>query len=54
MRISREVPEFLPDVAFTAGSYLRVFSQSPVQMLVLIGDETAGTVLPLDPSPAPP
>ena len=54
MRISRDVSEFLPGVTFTAGSYLRVFSQTPVQMLGLIGDEAAGTVLPLDPSPAPP
>jgi hypothetical protein len=54
MRISRGVSEFLPGVTFAAGSYLRVFSQTPVQMLGLIGDETAGTVLPLDPSPAPP
>src|SRR5216683_961266 len=52
MRISREVSEFLPDVTFAAGSYLRLLSQTPVQMLGLIGDEAAGTVLPLDPSPA--
>ncbi len=53
-RISREVSEFLPDVTLGAGSYLRAVSQAPVQMLGLIGDEAAGTVLPLDPSPAPP
>jgi len=54
MRISREVSEFLPGVTFTTGSYLRVASQVPLQMLGMIGDDSAGTVLPLDPSPAPP
>ncbi len=51
MRISREVSEFLPDVTFSAGSYLRAVSTIPVQMLGLVGDEGAGTVVPVDPSP---
>jgi len=49
-RISREVSELLPDVVFAEGSYLRAISTVPVQMLGLLGDDAAGTVLPVDPA----
>jgi hypothetical protein len=52
-RISREVSELFPDVLFPTGSYVRAISTIPVQMLGLLGDDAAGTVLPVDPNPAP-
>ncbi len=52
-RISREVSELFPDAVFPSGSYVRAISTIPVQMLGLLGDDAAGTVLPVDPNPAP-
>ncbi len=52
-RTSREVSEFLTGVAPPAGSYLRVVSSVPVQMLGLIGNEATGSVAPMNPTPAP-
>jgi hypothetical protein len=52
-RISREVAELFPDAVFPTGSYVRATSSIPVQMLGLLGDDAAGTVLPVDPSPTP-
>jgi hypothetical protein len=51
MRISREVSELFTDVIFPAGSYVRATSTIPVQMLGLLGDDAAGTVLPVEPDP---
>lgn len=48
-RIAREASELFPDVAFGPGSRLRAVSSIPVQMLGLLGDDAAGTVLPVDP-----
>jgi hypothetical protein len=52
-RISREVSELFPDAVFPSGSYVRATSTIPVQMLGLLGDDAAGTVLPVDPNPTP-
>jgi hypothetical protein len=55
-RISREVSELLGAVLPT-GSYLRVVSAQPVQMLGLLGNDATGVVLPIAPvvisAPAP-
>jgi hypothetical protein len=52
-RISREVAELFPDAVFPTGSYVRATSTIPVQMLGLLGDDAAGTVLAVDPNPTP-
>jgi hypothetical protein len=46
-RISREVPELFAGQPMPAGGVLVVRSSAPVQMLGLLGDETAGTVEPV-------
>src|SRR6266849_5087352 len=52
-RISREVSELFPDAVFPTGGYVRAVSTIPIQVLGLLGDDAAGTVLPVDPNPAP-
>jgi hypothetical protein len=49
-RISREVSEYLSDFKPRLGDYLRVRSNVPVQVIGLVGNETDGTVVPVDPS----
>jgi len=46
-RISREVSELFAGQAAPADAFLVVRSNSPVQMLELLGDESAGTVEPV-------
>ena len=46
-RMSREVSELFPGHSIPAGGSLVVRSSSPVQMLGILGDETAGTVEPV-------
>ena len=46
-RISREVPELFAGQPMPAGGVLVVRSSAPVQMLGLLGDETAGRVEPV-------
>jgi hypothetical protein len=46
-RISRQVSEFFATQALPADGYLVVRSNSPVQMLGLLGDDAAGTVEPV-------
>src|SRR5215472_594232 len=48
-RIAREASELFPEVTLGPGSRLRAVSSIPVQMLGLLGDDAAGTVLPVDP-----
>jgi len=48
--ISREVSEYLSDFKPRLGDYLRVRSNVPVQVIGLVGNETEGTVVPVDPS----
>ncbi|MFL5302447.1 MAG: IPT/TIG domain-containing protein [Anaeromyxobacteraceae bacterium] len=53
-RISREVSELFGGTAAPADGFLVVHSSVPVQMLGLIGDDAAGSVVPLLPAPASP
>ncbi|HYR19799.1 MAG TPA: hypothetical protein VEQ15_09925 [Myxococcales bacterium] len=46
-RTSRELSELFAGQSMPAGGFLAVRSSSPVQMLGLLGDETAGTVEPV-------
>ncbi|HEX4802986.1 MAG TPA: hypothetical protein VFV14_05720, partial [Myxococcaceae bacterium] len=49
-RISREISEYLSEFRPRLGDYLRVRSNVPVQVIGLVGNETEGTVVPVDPS----
>lgn len=49
--IAREVSEIFPGAAPAADAVLSVSASSPVQLLGIAGDEVAGTVLPVLPSP---
>jgi hypothetical protein len=48
-RISREISEYLSEFRPRLGDYLRVSSNVPVQVIGLVGNEAAGTVVPVDP-----
>ena len=52
-RISLELSEYLTGVVPPAGSSLVVHSSLPTRVLGLIGDESAGSVEPVKPSPFP-
>jgi len=52
-RIAREASELFPEVTFGPGSRLRAVSSIAVQMLGLLGDDAAGTVVPVDPDVVP-
>ena len=49
-RIALDVSEYFPGIAPPADAYLVVRSTVPVQMLGLLGDDAAGTVLPVIPA----
>jgi hypothetical protein len=52
-RISRDLTEFFPGVVPANGTTVKVSSTIPVQVLGLLGDDTLGTVDPMNPSATP-
>jgi len=47
--ITREISEYLPGFCPPAGSYLRVLSDAPLQMLGLVANDADGSVVPVQP-----
>jgi hypothetical protein len=52
-RFSRDLAELFVGVTAGSGTSLKVTSATPISMLGLLGDDTLGTVDPVDPSPQP-
>ena len=50
---ARDLTELFPGVTITTGMKVKVTSDRPIQMMGLLGDDAASTLLPIDPSPTP-
>ena len=51
--MARDLAELFPGITPATGTRLRVSSDQPIQMLGLLGDDSTGTVLPINPTSTP-
>jgi IPT/TIG domain-containing protein len=51
--MARDLAELFPGVVAATGTKLKVSSDQPIQMLGLLGDDSTGTLLPINPTSTP-